>query len=172
MLTLLSDNFNISFLAATLFSIVDYFSVHSRGHMHPGLMMMPGAGGGTPAPTPAPGAGGMGGAGAAVGADVLSDAANGSGDGSPSDDPYEVPLNDSEGNLNDEGTSGTTSFDQTEDRSGESEWATFEEADHGFAEEPDNDDWDSGFGSDGGDGEESSKGLFGVLSDIFGGGDS
>lgn len=151
---------------------VDYFSVHSRGHMHPGLVTMPGAGGGTPAPTPAPGAGGMGGAGAAVGADVLSDAAGDVGDGSPSNDPYEVPLGDSESSLNEERAPGNSGFEPTDGASDEQEWATFEEADHDFAEEPDNDDWDSGFDSGSGDGEEVSRGLFGVLSDIFSGGDS
>lgn len=135
-------------------------------------MMMPGAGGGTPAPTPAPGATGAGGAGAAVGADVLSDAAAGNNEDSSARDPYEVPLNDGENNINDQGDFGSSGFETTDAAPGEQEWATFEEADHGFADEPENDDSDSWFGTDSGDGGESSGGLFGVFSDFFGGDDS
>lgn len=157
----------------------DYFSVHSRGHhMNPGMMMMPGGGVG----------GGGGGAGAAVGADVLSESmiseeelSEGEGavptppasgfeaDASPSsdpfnpqaasDDPYGTPMNQSDENINPD------------------DWATFEEPDHGFAEEPEGEAEESGgmfsglFGGDddddGDDGDEGGGGLFGVVTSIF-----
>lgn len=165
----------------------DYFSVHSRGHMHPGLMMMPGGGGGGVAGGP----GGAGAAGAVVGADILSDSAiseeeisgatntpTDTADGdfdipssSPTDefnnqdiadDPYGTPLNDG-------GDDSSTTSD--------SEWASFEEPDYGFTDSPDESTDDEGFGFGGGDdiggGDEESggRGLFGLFMSIFTGSD-
>lgn len=97
------------------------------------------------------GAGGAGAAGAAVGGDVLSDAANAQGD-EVADDPYDTPLNDGEGQ-----------------EGGQGDWATFEEPDHGFSEESGDDSWGEG-AADGGS--EGGGGLFDVMKDIFGVGDS
>lgn len=128
--------------------------------------MMPGGGGGGAAPVPpSPGAG-AGGAGAAVGADVLSDAAANapSEEGEAVDvDPYGTPMNDA-------------SFPQSNVNAGgaedQSEWATFEEPDHGF-EDPFADDnaWSDdgdGWGGDAGDaGDGEGGGVIGTIMNIF-----
>lgn len=127
--------------------------------MHPGLMMMPGTGGGAQSPASTPGAGAGAGAGAAVGADVLSDAVNDNNEG-VTDNPYDVPI--------DNNGSGGDGFGGEGESQSEPEWATFEEADHGFTEEPNDESWGSEFSESGGDGE-GSRGLFDVINDIFGG---
>lgn len=137
--------------------------------MHPGLMAVPGGGASS-----APGAPGAGGAGAAVGADVLSQRGEAD-EGSADPDPYAVPLNEEE-SFPPRGDGGSSQSTNDAGPSGEgSEWATFEEPDHGF-QEPYADDnaWsgdDEGFSSDlggiaDGDGE-GGRGLLRSIMDIF-----
>lgn len=142
--------------------------------MHPGLMMMPG-GGGAGAPVPSGGAG-AGGAGAMAGADILSDTMNegeavntessGGAEPLPGDEPFDDTNAGADGFSNP-----STDFD-TAAGQGESEWATFEEPDHGFddsfsdesAWSAQDDSWD---GDTGGDEGGASGGLFGLIKDIF-----
>lgn len=135
----------------------DYFSMHSGRGMNPALMMMPHAGGGAGVPPPVGAPGAVGGAGAAAGADALSDGEN----------PYSVPVDDG-GSAAEDGD-----FNVPADEAGpnaDSEWAQFEEADHGFDETfQDDGAWSSSneTWSDGGGGEEGGGGLFGLIKDIF-----
>eukprot|EP00178_Gracilaria_changii_P024082 TRINITY_DN726_c0_g1_i11.p3 TRINITY_DN726_c0_g1~~TRINITY_DN726_c0_g1_i11.p3 ORF type:complete len:478 (+),score=98.90 TRINITY_DN726_c0_g1_i11:4695-6128(+) len=177
-------------LGAAIAIDFDYFSLHSRGP-GPGLMMMPPVGAPTPVP---PGAGAGAGAtaagadaGAAVGADVLSDAMRGS--APDAETPYEINDADIKAGQADSssqpgGWQDTQPFEQDQfgdsnqaANSDESQWATFEEPDHGF-DDPyaDDDAWsaddDSWGGDSGGDDEGGTLGgLFGVIKGIFFGDD-
>lgn len=136
--------------------------------MHPALMAMPGSGTG---PAAAPGAGG---AGAAVGADVLSDMGNES-DGNVDADPYGVPINEDEPFAQTDGDGFSQSPTDGGAADNQSEWATFEEPDHGF-EDPfpdenalsdDGEGWGAGAGGLGDADGEGSRGLIGTIMDIF-----
>ncbi|KAI0563698.1 Scramblase [Gracilaria domingensis] len=157
--------------------------LHSRG---PGtaMMMMPPVGAPTPAP---PGAGAGAGAGAAVGADVMSDAMG----GAPTDGETPYEISDSE--VNADGAQASSQpgawgedappleqerfgdANQAGDAADESQWATFEEPDHGF-DDPyaDQDAWSSdsdawgGGGGGGGVGDEEGGALGGLFEVIKG----
>eukprot|EP00177_Eucheuma_denticulatum_P004439 GFKZ01008063.1.p1 GENE.GFKZ01008063.1~~GFKZ01008063.1.p1 ORF type:complete len:467 (+),score=60.27 GFKZ01008063.1:106-1506(+) len=157
-------------LAAAIAIDFDYFSLHSRGHMHPGLMV-PMGGGGQPAPVPPTPSTGMGGAGTVVGADMMSDMAQESGAVGASDDPA-TPISDQEQLDQPEqeffSGAGMDSNNSTE----ESEWATFEEPDHGFQQDPsaDADTWSSdgdGWGGDTSGGDDGGEGGGGVIGTIM-----
>lgn len=121
-------------------------------------MPIPGGGGTAPA-APAPG---VGGAGAMAGADVLSDAAQPTEEADVDGDAYDTPLSADDSSLPDASSDAT-----------ESQWATFEEPDHGFDEQfPDKGAWSGdgdgegwGNAAEGADGEDG--GLFGAVWSIF-----
>lgn len=159
-------------LAAAIAIDFDYFSVHSRSGIGPGYMMMGGGGGGGGAGGPAgagvpAGAGGAGGAGTAVGADILSDAAAGT-----AGTEGMGPEGDGWANEGWEGSGGDQGWSEsgTEQGGDESPWATFEEADHGFQQDPgmDEDTWGGAGDIDlGGGDEETSRGVIGMIMELF-----
>lgn len=167
--SLFFSHFRLCLLVLSRFA--DYFSVHSRGHMHPGLMMMPGGGGAAPQPPP-PNAG-MGGAGTVVGADVLSDMAH---DQQPGPDPAPLDSPDTPSDNQDPFSQPQANVDPG-DTAQQSEWATFEEPDHGFEDDPyadkntwtgEGDDSWSGDGAGLGDGDgEGGRGVIGAIMDVF-----
>lgn len=142
----------------------DYFSVHSRGTMYPGIMPIPGAGGGA-APVP-PVGGGAGAAGSVAGAEAMSGAM----EGGDIEDQYKVSMNDEEPVQDLPPTNDDGQFDPASDAN-QSEWATFEQPDHGFDETfKDDSAWSEGneTWSDGVDGgEEGGGGIFGIIKGIF-----
>lgn len=160
--------------------------------MHPGLMMMPGGGGsggevdsdgdGNVAPVPPSSNTGMGGAGTVVGADVLSDIAQEQSSGTQSGgtaDPSGPPTDQQDPfaqSRPDDFPKPDANVDSG-DTAQQSEWATFEEADHGFQEDPyaDENTWSGGgddsWNGDGGgmsDGDgEGGGGVIGTIMDMF-----
>ncbi|CAN8070461.1 unnamed protein product [Agarophyton chilense] len=175
-------------LGAAIAIDFDYFSLHSRGP-GPGIMMMPPVGAPTSAPVP-PGAGAGAGAaaagadvGTAAGADVFSDAMNDN--GPDTETPYEIRDEEISGDpsqvsAQSGGWEDAKPFDQdqfddaNQGNTEESQWASFEEPDHGF-DDPyaDNDAWSAdddtwGAGDGGGDEEGGGvSGLFGIIKRIF-----
>lgn len=147
--------------------------------MHPGLMMMPGGGGGggnsdsdgdgSAVPVPPSSNTGMGGAGTVVGADVLSDMAQeqSSGPSTHQQDPFTQPRSADSPEPDANVDTGDAAQQQ------QSDWATFEETDHGFQEDPyaDENTWsgdgDSGGGGMGDGDEGGGGGVIGTIMDMF-----
>ena len=145
-------------LLATAISIdFDYFSIHSRGPLGPGMFM----------PMPMPG-GGAANAGAMAGADAMTGDSDDDGLG-PVDGEEAMNAGGGGGGFD----SGASEFDEmpTSDFNAPSddgnEWGTFEEPDYGFQEEPVNEEWSDS----GGDEEGGGTSIFGILNDIFGDGE-
>lgn len=162
----------ILFALFCAFCLSDYFSQHSRG-MGPGMFMpIPMGGGG--------GGGGAGAAGTAVGADTVGAMMGGDDDGLGEEGV--VDGDDFGSDSPDSGfQDGEYGGDFQAPDNANQEWGTFEEADHGFTDDPSSDgsgEWGFGDASDVGDageaGEGASQGIGWVLENLgdFFGGDS
>jgi hypothetical protein len=149
-------------LASAISIDFDYFSLHSRGGLGPGGMFMP-------MPMPGTGAGAAGASGGAEGEETGDSGEDSAGNSMGPGQSAGMDAGDAgvgAGSMDMPGTSSSSN----------SEWATFEQPDYGFKDDPsasgDSDPWSTGSDSpDGGlFGSEGSGGGFGAGDDSEGGG--